>query len=231
MAQNSTSGTRDHTTATKAAPLRPLAGVPVPVFPLRPVFSRLIRALAERHESLFERLGAYGDKSFLIDPVDMPVVLRLVPDAADPKLEPFARKDSPVCDAAISGPFFSLIRLVSGKEDGDALFFSRELEIKGNTEAVVALRNAIDDMDIDLFEEIEDLLGPLGKPLAFARKQAIAAGEQLQKAHHAFLSPALERTDKLEQELNKLKRSTAPRARPAPRKKPAPTKPSGDNGE
>lgn len=220
MAQKSSSGTQDRPSATKAAPFRPLASVPVPVFPLRPVFSRLIRALADRHEDLFERLGAYGSKQFLIDPVDMPVVLRLVPDANNPQLEPFARKDSPDCDATISGPFFSLIRLVSGKEDGDALFFSRDLVFKGDTEAVLALRNAIDDMDIDLFEEIEDLLGPFGKPLAFARVQAMAAQEQLKKAHHAFLSPALERSDRLERELKELKRSTsAKRARP--RKKPS----------
>ncbi len=226
MAQNSSSGTQDRPHAAKAAPLRPLASVPVPVFPLRPVFARLIKALAARHESLFERLGAYGSKAFLIDPVDMPVLLRLVPDAANPKLEPFARKDAPECDATISGPFFSLIRLVSGQEDGDALFFSRELVIKGDTEAVLALRNAIDDMDIDLFEEIEDLLGPLGKPLAFARKQAMAAQEQLTRAHHAFLSPALERTDKLERELNALKRSSGgTRARP---RKPAA---SGDDNK
>lgn len=222
MAQNSSSGTQDRAKPGKTAPLRPLASLPVPVFPLRPIFSRLIKTLAMRHESLFERLGAYGGKQFLIDPVDMPVVLRMVPDISNPELEPFARRDMPECDAVISGPLLSLIRLVSGKEDGDALFFSRELVIKGDTEAVLALRNAIDDLDIDLFEEIEDMLGPLGKPLGFARKQAAMVQEQLHKAHYAFLSPALERTDKLERELKALKRSSGTR-RAAPRKKPAPS--------
>lgn len=231
MAQKSSSGTHERSKPAKAAPLRPLASLPVPIFPLRPVFSRLIKALASRHDGLFERLGTYGSKHFLIDPVDMPVVLRLIPDAAKPELEPFARKDSPECDATISGPFLNLIRLVSGKEDGDALFFSRELVIKGDTEAVLALRNAIDDMDIDLFEEIEDLLGPLGKPLAFARHKAALATEQLTRAHHAFLSPAFERSDRIERELSEMKRS-ASRPRPARKKSssPAPSENSGDAG-
>ncbi len=183
-----------------------LPGLPVPVLPLRPVFAKLIRELSFRHPALFERLGGYGRKMFLIDPVDMPVVLQLVPDAFDPKLVPFARKDKPDCDAVISGAFMSLVRLVSGKVDGDALFFSRELEIKGDTEAVLALRNAIDDMDIDLVEEIEDLLGPLGAPLELARKQVENMVRQWRKAQDAILAPVSGRLERLEREIADIRR-------------------------
>ena len=40
------------------------------------------------------------------------------------------------------------------REDGDALFFSGALEISGDTSAVLALRNALDDAELDLTEEL-----------------------------------------------------------------------------
>jgi len=40
--------------------------------------------------------------------------------------------------------------MVDGTYDGDALFFSRDLSIEGDTEAVLALRNAIENADLDL---------------------------------------------------------------------------------
>ena len=48
-----------------------------------------------------------------------------------------------------------------GAFDGDALFFSRDLIIEGDTEAVLALRNAIDNEEIDLAAEVTALFGPL----------------------------------------------------------------------
>ena len=53
-------------------------------------------------------------------------------------------------DARIAGPLAALIGLVHGAYDGDALFFSRDLVIEGDTAAVLALRNAIDNEELDL---------------------------------------------------------------------------------
>ena len=61
-----------------------------------------------------------------------------------------------------------------GAYDGDALFFSRDLEIEGDTAAVVALRNAIDNEELDLVREATALLGPL-ETLAAAPAQKLAA--------------------------------------------------------
>jgi predicted lipid carrier protein YhbT len=51
--------------------------------------------------------------------------------------------------------------MAEGASDGDALFFSREINIEGNTDAILALRNAIDDAELNLADEIAGLLGPL----------------------------------------------------------------------
>ena len=71
------------------------------------------------------------------------------------------RGDVPFCHARIAGSFLNLFDLIDGSLDGDALFFSRELRITGDTEAVVALRNALDDVDGGVVESITRAFGPL----------------------------------------------------------------------
>ncbi|MEY8120909.1 SCP2 domain-containing protein, partial [Falsihalocynthiibacter sp. BN13B15] len=68
-------------------------------------------------------------------------------------------------DANIAGPMSALLGLVHGAFDGDALFFSRDLVIEGNTEAVLALRNAIDDAELDIGAELQAVSGPFARPL------------------------------------------------------------------
>jgi len=136
---------------------------------LRPVFQQLMAGLLRRHPEMFDRLGEYGRVNFLIDPVDLPVVFIMRPDPERPLLTPYGRDAVPEWGAAVRGPLPRLISMVNGREDGDALFFSRDIVIEGDTEAVLALRNAIDDADIDLFEEITALLGPFGRILALLR--------------------------------------------------------------
>ena len=67
-----------------------------------------------------------------------------------------------------------LREVLEGRLDGDALFFSRDLAIEGDTAAVVALRNAIDNEELDLVSEAMALLGPLEK-LAVAPAQKLAS--------------------------------------------------------
>ncbi|WP_407642371.1 ubiquinone anaerobic biosynthesis accessory factor UbiT [Aliiroseovarius halocynthiae] len=70
--------------------------------------------------------------------------------------------------ARIAGPLAALLGLVHGAFDGDALFFSRDLVIEGETAATLALRNAVDDAELDLSQEMLRLSGPLAEPLQHA---------------------------------------------------------------
>lgn len=58
-------------------------------------------------------------------------------------------------DVLIRGPLLALLGLLDGTLDGDALFFSRVISINGRTEAVLALRNTIEDAEL----RPADLLG------------------------------------------------------------------------
>ena len=149
----------------KNAPRKVLA--PVPLFPMQPVLKRIVEGVVERHPDIFDRLGPHSHKRFVIDPENMPFVFVLKPDPKRPGLRACRRNDVLAYDARISGTFLTLLDLVDGQLDSDALFFSRELVIEGDTEAVVVLRNALDDLDESI---IDDIVGTMGPFAGLARK-------------------------------------------------------------
>lgn len=131
--------------------------------PLQPLLGYVVGRVAAGHPELFDRLGPHRHSQFIIDPIDFPFALLLSPDPNKLRLRAVPRSALPPADARISGTFLQLVRLIDGEEDGDAAFFSRELAISGNMEAVVSLRNAIDDMDGSLAAVVADLIGPPGR--------------------------------------------------------------------
>lgn len=133
----------------------------VPFAALQPLLARLVEVTTRRHPRLFDRLGGHARARFLIDPTDLPFALVLQPEGGEMPLRVVSRGGADTWDARIGGPLAALLGLVHGSYDGDALFFSRDLVIEGDTEAVLALRNAIDDAEIDLSEEALHALGPL----------------------------------------------------------------------
>lgn len=112
---------------------------------------------------MFNRLGPWVGQDYLIDPVDMPFVLHLRPDAKAPVLRALSRRRDQPHVARIRGRFLDLLELVDADLDGDALFFSRDLVIEGNTEAVVSLRNALDDVDGSIAERVAEMHGRFGR--------------------------------------------------------------------
>ncbi|MCC6888705.1 MAG: SCP2 sterol-binding domain-containing protein [Hyphomicrobiales bacterium] len=101
----------------------------------------------------------------MIDPIDLPFVLVLVPRIRNTQLIAYRRQEAPTCNASIAGTFRNLLNMISGSLDGDALFFSRDLRIVGDVEAVVALRNALDDCEGDVVDTVVSAFGPLSGPV------------------------------------------------------------------
>lgn len=61
--------------------------------------------------------------------------------------------------------------MIDGRYDGDALFFTRDLSVEGDTEAVVCLRNALDDVEGSIADDVAAFFGPPGERfLKVARK-------------------------------------------------------------
>lgn len=136
---------------------------PISLLILRPILNRIVRNIAQKHPEIFSRIGPHINKKFIIDITNFPFVFVLCPDPDSLSLTTAPRNRIPVHDAYIAGTFLTLLNMIDGKLDGDALFFTRSLTIKGDTEAVVCLRNALDDIDGSIAEEIANLFGVVGQ--------------------------------------------------------------------
>lgn len=181
---------------------------------LQPALSAAMAAMKRRHPDIFERLADLGEPRYLIDPVDLPFVFLLRPDREAPTLTAASGAEGFEATATIRGPLLVLIDLLEGRLDGDALFFSRDLVVEGDTEAVVALRNAVDGADIDLLSDVLSLLGPFAGPARVAAGGAIAlfsrAAQDLETLRTAIIAPVVRRMDagmrELDKELSALER-------------------------
>lgn len=132
--------------------------------PLGPLLTLSLRALARRRPGLFERLGEHSSAHYLIDPIDLPFAFGVVPDGTASVVRVIGKSGDTPSDVTIRGPLLMLLGILDGTLDGDALFFHRTVSVSGRTEAVVALRNAIEDAEL----RPSDLLGLRGMLARFA---------------------------------------------------------------
>ncbi len=144
------------------APLFLLA--PIPLFPMQSVLRRIVNYVAQNRPELFARLGTHKDTTYIIDPTNLPFILRLCPNPEYPILTAHRRREKQEYGARISGSFLTLLGMIDGRLDGDSLFFTRDLKVEGNTEAVVCLRNAIDDLEGSIMDDVAQACGPLSRP-------------------------------------------------------------------
>lgn len=124
------------------------AGI-LPLFPLELAARHLMANALAARPSFASRLGEHAGRTFAIDPVDCPFVFLITPDQEASSLRLVRRKAAGDYDARIAAPLLVLLGMIDGTYDGDALFFSRDLVIEGDTEAVLALRNALENAELD----------------------------------------------------------------------------------
>ncbi len=136
---------------------------PLPLSLVNRTFGRMMAAVSAKRPELFERLTGHYHKKILIDPTNLPFVIELSPDPLRPRLRAHRRGAIRVADARISGSFLTLLGLIDGRLDGDALFFSRDIKVEGDTEAVVSLRNALDDIEGTIAQDVASFFGPPGR--------------------------------------------------------------------
>jgi predicted lipid carrier protein YhbT len=147
------------------------AAWPLPLPMVRRVARAAYARLLAAHPDLFERLGTHAAGSFAFAPHELPFVFVVRPQAG---LDVLRKGAPPQADVTLRGPFLTLLTLLEGGADGDALFFARKIEISGDTEAILALRNALDDNAIDLPRDLSPLAGPLAGILRAVMEQVRA---------------------------------------------------------
>ncbi len=176
-----------------------LAARPLPKTIVESAAKRLAEMVWRRHPGLLDRLDLSEPKFFCIDPTDLPFAfaLRLDPTGLDLRVSDEV-VDDPVT-ATIRGSLLALIDLAEGRVDGDTLFFTRALEFEGDTEAVLALRNALDAEDINVREVILDALGPLAGPARrisdLGARVLGRVADDLDLIHRSIIAPIARRSD------------------------------------
>ncbi|MGC8475118.1 MAG: ubiquinone anaerobic biosynthesis accessory factor UbiT [Acetobacteraceae bacterium] len=141
-----------------------LAFTPAPL--LVPALRLALHRIARADPALAHDLAALPPARILIAPTDLPrrLLLRL---GGPPRLVPAATGAR--ADATIRGSLAALLALAAGACDSDALFFSRALEITGDTAPVVALHNTLERHGADLPAL---LVGPLASRFRAPRQSA-----------------------------------------------------------
>ena len=137
---------------------------PLPLFPLQFILTRMVKGIAKRRPEFFARLGPHIYSSYAIDVTELPFVLLLKPNPQKPEMTTHRRSEKIASDASIAGPFMDLFKVLDGRGDSDAMFFSGNLKVSGNTEAAVCLRYALDDLDGSVIEDLLHMGGPVLMP-------------------------------------------------------------------
>jgi predicted lipid carrier protein YhbT len=181
------------------------------------VLSRVAASISARHPALLQRLAPYDGKivTIVIEDVGVAINLRLGPRVA----LTLAGKGRSGCDAVVSGNWLPLVALLEGRVDGDALFFSRALSFEGETDLLLAIRNALDGARIDVVAEIAATFGSAAP--AFRRfvppvlGTALRVGRFVDRIHAAALAPAMARCELLAADLERMQRQTVPQTEAA----------------
>ncbi|WP_417689438.1 ubiquinone anaerobic biosynthesis accessory factor UbiT [Roseibium sp.] len=164
---------------------------PLPRRPMEILLARLIDGVLKRRPSLVTRLGATASVPIAVVPDDLPHAFLLTLSDPAPDVRIVEKDDIAEAKATIRGPLLTLLGLLDGTYDGDAVFFSRSLRIEGRTDHVLALRNTLEEADLTPAE----FVGLSGKPAELANSFAGAALSTARRLTGATPQPKSVRED------------------------------------
>lgn len=120
-----------------------LARIPLRFTPLLPeaVFASVfISGIFDKHPRLKEKLKELDNKVFEFSATDLEKRFYLTFENMETKIFPYFAGEP---DVTMKGEAKTLFYLLLGKEDPDTVFFSRRLEINGDTAAAILLKNML----------------------------------------------------------------------------------------
>lgn len=170
-------------------PLR-LALKPAGLLPLGPVLTFGLRRFAGRRPDVFERMGEFSLMRFWVAPTDLDFGFLIQPDGRQALIRTFLKNGTkaspktgepasevPASEVQVRGPLLALLGLLDGTYDGDALFFNRIIAVSGRTDALLALRNAIEAAEL----QPSDVLGLSGGPARLIDRAVLATLAELRR--------------------------------------------------
>ncbi len=175
----------------------------------RPVVKNVLKLLLNRlhacYPGLQKRLSGIENTTFLLLPTDMPFNVLLHIKGGRLRGDILPKEPIVSSDVTIRSTSHTFIALLEGSEDGDALFFSRHLEIEGNTEALLILRNSFDSESLNLKTVFYSAFGPFSAIVARIARPIEHLGTHLMNdiniLHQVILSPLLAQERELGEKL------------------------------
>ncbi len=157
----------------------------LPSFVLAPLVRRLNNVMRRRHPDLVSNFASLDPAVLHVLPTGLRHRFALAFGGGRLDISLLGIDENSMASATIKGDLSVLIDLLEGRYDGDAMFFSRELQISGDTSAIVAVRNTLDREELDLRGEIAALFGPFSYP---ARKVGTRIGGTMRRAQAAIVT-------------------------------------------
>jgi predicted lipid carrier protein YhbT len=142
----------------------------------------LMRRLGRAHPRLFRTHARHEPCTIGIEPTDLAHRFVLRFGGTPVLLVPVLTFEQPM-NACVRGPLATLVGLLEGRLDSDALFFSREIVITGDMEAIISLRNALERETVNVFKAAISLFGPVERPV---RRVALIIERRLTAAHQCL---------------------------------------------
>ncbi|HBG46936.1 MAG TPA: hypothetical protein DDW94_08100 [Deltaproteobacteria bacterium] len=99
-----------------------------------------IKSILEKNPSFRERLGELDDKVFMFEAKDLGKGFFMHIKDNDIKVKPHSVRAP---DVTMKGEMSVLMDVLLGKEDPDTVFFSRKLEITGDTATAIHFKNLL----------------------------------------------------------------------------------------
>jgi predicted lipid carrier protein YhbT len=141
--------------------------------------------MGRNHPNLFAMLAECRKTRILVELTDPPRRFLLQYGGGAPTLRIADDATDVTADAELKGGLEAMMALLEARVDGDALFFTRELTVSGDTAAVVTLRNILDRETISVLDEATSLFGPLRR----MARAAIVSWERRATRLRAALAP------------------------------------------
>lgn len=94
--------------------------------------------------------------------------------------------DNGAWDARISGNLADLLLLATRSEDPDTLFFARRLDLEGDTETALYVKNFLDALEFDRDAHLQSVIGPQRAAIVVAALERCALAGRLHQAAMAF---------------------------------------------
>ncbi|MBF8269785.1 MAG: lipid carrier protein-like protein [Gammaproteobacteria bacterium] len=122
-------------------------------------------------QSLQTRLRELDGKSVSVHVLDIPWLMHFYIRQG----QVWAANDMPQTDVTISGKLQGFLQLLGGREDPDTLFFQRRLNVEGDTETGVHVKNLLDALEYDWDAHFDSVFRPTLARRAKSLRQKIGA--------------------------------------------------------